>query len=204
MPRVLTNILDEINLTIQANLAYADEVRFWKEAYLQDKDGVTAPLVNNGSEQGYRVSWDDRFALQIYHRVIDSDVSTDNNSGYGKYPYVNRTWIMQLTCIGNTKRLTDRSYEGNTDVASEVFLSMPASKLTGGEWITLGDLNTDKLRVMQTEFDGAPFKSLSLQLIAFTLEYEILQKYRCNEQIENIPPFLCHDVLAITSNGSLL
>jgi hypothetical protein len=204
MPRVLDNILQEINLTIAANLSYSAQVQFWKEAYLQDKDGITAPLVNNGQEQGYRVSWDDRYALQIYHRVIDSDVSSDPATGYGKYPYINRTWVMQLVCIGNTKRLTNRAYEGNTDVASEVFLAMPATKLSGGEWITLGDINTDKLNVMQTEFDGAPFKSLSLQLIAFTLEYEILQKYRCNEQVTNTPPFLCEDVLAITSNGSII
>lgn len=203
MPRILDNILSEINLTIQSNLAYGDQVQFWREAYLQDKDGTTAPLVNSGGENGYRVSWDDKYPLQIYHRVIDSTVESDPNSGYGKYPYINRTWVVRLVGIGNTKRLASRGHEGNTDIASEVFLTLPA-KLSGGEWVTVGDINTNKLEVMGDEFDGAPFKNLSLQLICFSIEYEILQKYRCVDQVESVDPFLCQDVIAITANGSIL
>ena len=201
--RVLDNILEEINLNIKNSLDFGDEVIFWREAYLQAKDGKMAPLVNQGKENGHRISLDDRYPLQIYHRLIDSKTETDYSKGRGRYPYSLRKYTIRLVGIGDTKRLSLRYYEGNDDIKNLVYYSLP-TRLSYDEKIASQNENTDKLFVLSEEFEGANFNKLSLQLIAFYIEYEIVQRVQCGETAINVPPVLCDSVEVISANGTIL
>ena len=201
--KVLDNLLEEINLNLQNSLSYGSDIQFWEQAYLQEKDGKTSPLVNQGSENGHRISLDDRYPLQIYHRLIDSETIEDPTLGKGAFPYRKRVYSMRLVGIGNTKRLTSRSYEGNDDVKNEVYFAMPKN-LVNKERVQAGNENTNKLDVLSEEFDGVSFPKLSLELIAFYIEYQISHGVQCTTTATNVPPVLCSDVDLITANAIII
>jgi hypothetical protein len=174
--------LTEINSAIQANLAYGDSVQFFRQAYLFDKDGKTRPLLNTGAEAGQYISYDHGYPLQIYHRIVSNDTDVDTAAGKGRYAYITRTYNMILVGMGNTKKLTDRAYEGTDDVANEVFAAMPMP--LADAWIFPGTINPNKHEVIEQEFAGDAgaatyINKLSLELVAFTIEYQIQQKVRC-------------------------
>ncbi len=175
---VLNELLEDINARVATNLKLP-KTKYYGEAFLQVKDEKTFPLVNQGSGNGYQISLDDNYALQSYHRVINNETETDYTKGKGKYPYTMRVYTIRNIWLGTLKRLPTKPYETTDDVKNAVYTAFPTI-LTNKEIIKTTTENTNKLEVLNEEFDGVEFKSLSLDTIAFYIEYEIRQKIKCN------------------------
>jgi len=174
--RTLDQILQDINDRIADSLAYSD-VQYWNQAYLQPQDEKTFPIVNNGNKNGYKISVTD-YALQCYHRVVESKTETDYTKGYGKYPYQYRVYTIRNIWLGTIGKIPATTYESTDDVKSDVYASFPVI-LTDKEIVKTTNENIDKLAILNEEFDGNTFSNLSLEMIAFYIEYEVRQKIRC-------------------------
>lgn len=176
--RVLNELLDNINSDIGGSLAYP-KVKYWNQADLQVKNDKTFPLVNNGNSRGFQISPDSTEALQCYHRVINSETDTDFTKGKGRHPYKMRTYTIRNVWIGTLKRLPSKVYESNDDVKNDVYKAFPTI-LNQKEIIRTVGESVDKNEIMNTEFAGNDMKNLALELILFSIDYEIKQNIRCN------------------------
>jgi len=175
---VLNELLEDINARVATNLKLP-KTKYFAEAFLQVKDEKTFPLVNKGSGSGYQISLNDNYALQSYHRVISNVTETDPTKGKGKYPYTIRVYTIRNVWLGTLKRLPSKPYENTDDIKNAVYNAFPTI-LTNKEIIQTTTESTNKLEVLNEEFDGNEFKQLSLDTIAFYIEYEIRQKIKCN------------------------
>ena len=173
----LNSLLDDINSRIAQNLAYP-KVVYNRQAYLQTKDGKTFPIVNLGKGNGTQISIDD-YALQCYHRVIDSVTETDYEKGKGKYPYRVRVYTVRNVWLGNVHKLPAKVYESTDDVKNDVYNAFPTI-LTNKEIVKTVNENINKLEIVGEEFDGFDLGHLSLDYVVFFIEYEIRQKIKCN------------------------
>jgi len=174
--RTLDSILTEINATLKEGLSITG-VGLWNEAMLTEKDGFTFPVVNIGGGKGYKISWQDTYPLQIYHRII-SDITTEEDSvaSKGRRPYMIRTFPMRMVCFGSIARLPSERRETNTDVYNTVCNLFP-SFLSGGEVIITNSENVNKLDVYGEEFAGINMNHLVLDGIAFYIGYDIRQRF---------------------------
>lgn len=174
--RTLDQILTDINARIAANLSYSNVV-YWNEAILQPKDDKTFPIVNSGDKTGLQISPID-FSLQTYHRIIDSETQTDPSRGFGKYPYRKRIYTIRNVWIGDLSSISSQTYEFNDDVKSDVYAAFPVS-LDSKEFVQTTNEVTDKFQVLSEEFEGFDLNNLSLELIAFYIDYQVHQRIRC-------------------------
>ena len=69
--RSLNTILTEINTFIKT-VDFGSKITTWTKAYLQEQDGKTFPLLNEGSGQGRKIQWNDTYPLQTYHRILSN------------------------------------------------------------------------------------------------------------------------------------
>lgn len=173
----LNTLLEDINSRIAKNLAYP-KVRYFEQAYLQTKNDQTFPLVNQGKGKGFQISLND-YALQSYHRVINSETETDYEKGKGKFPYKMRIYTIRNIWLGNILKLPAKVYENTDDVKNDVYNAFPTI-LTNKEIIKTTNENINKKEILDEEFDGSTFDYLSLELVVFYIEYEIRQKIKCN------------------------
>lgn len=173
----LNELLEDINSRIGASLAYP-KVKFWEQAFLQEKNEQTFPMINKGNGQGFQISIED-CALQSYHRVISSETETNYEGGKGRFPYRIRKYEIRNVWLGNIQRLPAKTYESTDDVKNDVYNAFPTI-LTSKEIIKTNTESVDKLAILGEEFEGVEFKHLSLDLVVFYIEYEIRQKIKCN------------------------
>lgn len=176
--RTLDELLDNINSDIAGSLTYP-KVKYWNQADLQEKDDKTFPIVNNGNSRGFAISPNSTEALQCYHRVISSETETDYEKGKGRHPYKMRIYTIRNVWIGTLKRLPSKVYESNDDVKNDVYKAFPTI-LNKKEIIKTVGESVDKNEIMSTEFAGNDMKHLTLELILFSIDYEIRQNIRCN------------------------
>jgi hypothetical protein len=176
--RRLNEILDNINSEIIKSLAYPNP-KMYNQADLQIKDGKTFPIVNNGNSNGFAISLDNNIALQSYHRVLGSETETDYTKGKGKYPYKIRTYTMKMVWIGTLKRLPSKAYESTDDVKNDVYAAFPVT-LKDKELVKTNSESINKIEILNEEFADNITKQLSLDLVVFSIDYEVKQNIRCN------------------------
>ena len=202
--RLLNNILSEINAALEANLNGLDEygnigslTQFWTEAYLHVQDAKTYPVVNSGDGDGQMVSFDDSYAMQIYHRVIDVENGSNPDSGYGRNVRRTKVYKMRLVGVGTINKFPERTWETNTDIMSLVSSALPVD-LTY-ELSELNDEQPNKMDVIASEFAGHDYEKLKFNLIAFWIEYSITQRADCGD-VTNEPFISLSDVVATVGN----
>ena len=176
--RTLNELLDNINSDIAESLTYP-QVKYWNQADLQVKDEKTFPMVNNGNSRGFAISPDSTEALQCYHRVLSSETETDYTKGKGRFPYKMRTYTIRNVWIGTLRRLPAKVYESNDDVKNDVYKVFP-TVLNEKEIIRTVSESVDKTEIFNSEFAGNEMKHLSLEMILFSIDYEIRQNIKCN------------------------
>ena len=176
--RTLNELLDNINSDIAESLTYP-KVKYWNQADLQIKDDKTFPIVNNGLSRGFAISPNSTEALQCYHRIINSETETDYEKGKGRHPYKIKIYTIRNVWIGTLKRLPAKVYESNDDIKNDVYKAFPTI-LNQKEIIKTVAESVDKNEIMSTEFAGNDMKHLTLELILFSIDYEIRQNIRCN------------------------
>ena len=212
--RLLDNILEEINASLKTNLNGLDEygnlgnlIQFWREAWNEEFDdinaeGLTFPTVNQGSGSGTRITPDDNYALQVYHRVLDSENVEDTSKGVGKNIHRFRHYSMRMVVIGNINLLPVRTFETNTDLMSLVYQAMPRFMNDPyKESIIMGNEQPNKITMYSEEYAGHNFKHLMLNLLGFYVDYVIQQRSDCGT-ITNDPIITLNDVAAIVGNAN--
>lgn len=177
MNRPLNDIIEELNFRINRELIGYKKKKFYKQAYLQEQNDNTFPLVNEGSRQGKQISWNDNFNLQIYWRLLDSELETDENNGKGGRPYRYNVMTVRMVGLGLQEK-RNKKYEVNQDVMMDVLKGIPSVTFEK-EWVNINDQNIDKLSVLNEEFSGNDFQRLSLENIAFYIDLNIRQKIIC-------------------------
>jgi len=209
MPRVLDNILEELNLSIKQNLDALTDFDnlgsnsvFYNETRLTTKDEQTLPIIVEGDYKGSKISIDDRYPLVIYHRGISIDNANDPNLGYGPRSYRERIYRMRMYCFGTLKLLNNPQWDYNVDIQQIVYRTIPHA-LSQRERILPGEESSNALEIMAEEFAGSPTKNLIVRHTAFWIEYDIRQRSDCGD-ISNDPITTFDDIVGLTGNGSVL
>jgi hypothetical protein len=195
--RLVNNILTEINGAIAQNLP-GISFKFWGEAALHEQDEKTFPVVSGGDGDGTIISFDDVYAMQIYHRVLDIENRESPDSGYGSSVRRFRDINMRLVGIGLRSKFTERTWETNTDILSMIYQALPID-LTY-EILIPGDEQPNKMTVMDSEFAGHEYGHLKLDLIAFWIEYAVQQRADCGD-ISNDPLITLNNITALVGGS---
>jgi hypothetical protein len=140
--------------------------------YLQEKDGKTFPLQNLGGGQGKRVQWDDTDPLRSYHRILSTSNDVDPSAGFGGNPRRFTNYEMRYVGIGTRALLTTNTYEDNQEICESIKQLIP-TYLAPGSTVMVSSSEVIKLNVYESEFSGLDMKKLSLEGIAFYINYEL-------------------------------
>lgn len=208
MPRILDNILEELNLSIKQNLDALTDFSnlgsnsvFYRETRLFTRDEQTMPITLVGNYLGAKVSIDDRYPLTIYHRAEDVDNENNANLGYGAKSYRERLYNMRLYCFGTLKYLNNPTWDYNVDIQQIVYRTLPHS-LSRKERILPGEENSNALTIIESEFNQMA-TSLITRHTAFWIEYQIRQRSDCGD-ITNDPVVNFSDIVGLTGNTTVI
>lgn len=209
MPRVLDNILEELNLSIKQNLdAITDFTNlgtnsvFYNETRSTTKDDQRFPVILERDYKGQKISIDDRYYLTIYHRVVSDENETDANRGYGSKSYRERIYKMRMYCFGTLRYLNNPAWDYNVDIKQILFRTIPFA-LSQNERILPTSGSSDVLAVMNDEFEGAITKNLIVRHTACYIDYDIRQRSDCGS-ITNDPIAVFSDIEGLTGNSTVI
>lgn len=204
--RLLENILEELNLTIRQNLdtltdhiTLGTKTQFYRNTKLTTKDGVTFPIVLTGSGKATKISIDNDYPLQIYHRLVKPETEEDPARGYGTKSYRFKIYQMRLFCFGTLKKLNNPNHEYGPDILQIVYNTLPVV-LGQGERVQPDQENTDGQEILNSEFNGALTKHLATIHVCFTIDYTIRQRVDCGTPT-NDPIVTLNDVDFISANS---
>ena len=178
MSRTIDEILTDINSTVSGALKYPKAI-FYNQVSLQEKNDKTFPMINKGNGRGAAISLNSKYALQSYHRVLESETETDWTRGKGKYPYKMRTYVIRNVWLGSLARLQTKGYESTDDIKNAVYDAYPTI-LDQKELIRTTTENINKQEILDIEFAGQDTKNLALNLAVFYIDYEVKQNIKCN------------------------
>jgi hypothetical protein len=169
--RALNSILTDINTQIKT-VAFGGKITTRGLCYQQIKDGKTFPLENYGNKNGLKISWDDKYPLQTYHRILDLTNESDLDGGFGAKAFGQRVYSMRLVGIGSKAKLSVAGYEDNQEICKTISDAIPAF-INSNEYTEVGDHEVIKQNVYDEEFSGIEIKKLSLEGIAFWIDYTL-------------------------------
>ena len=170
--RTIKAMLDEINLNIKT-LSFGSLITTYGLCYQQLKDGKVIPILNTGNGDGKVIHWNDTEPMRIYHRILKPiETETKLDKGMGENPSRMRTYPMRLVALAKRSALTSAGYEDNHEFAKKIADSIPTT-LTNKEVVIASKIQTDKLTVYDEEFSDVTLKHLSLDGLAFWIDYEI-------------------------------
>ena len=171
--RSLNLILDDINTQIKT-VSFGGKVTTRGLCYLQEKDEKIFPLENTGNKNGNKISWDDKYPLQTYHRIISPiEKDIDLTKGFGANAQRQRLYSMRLVGIGSKDKITSTAFEDNQEVANAISDVLP-SFITTNEYLEIGESEVIKQEVYDSEFAGVTHqKKYSLEGIAFWIDYTL-------------------------------
>ena len=170
--RSLNAILTDINTQIKT-VSFGGKITTRGLCYLQEKDGKTFPLENVDTKSGLKISWDDKYPLQTYHRILDVEKDTDVSLGFGSKPHRQRIYSMRLVGIGSKTKLSTAPYDDNQEFAKTISDVLP-NFINANEYLETGDNEVIKQVVYDTEFAGVDHqKKYSMEGIAFWIDYTL-------------------------------
>lgn len=168
----LNSLITSINTDIKT-VSFGDSITTRGLCYLQEKDGKTFPLENTGLRNGNKISWDDKYPLQTYHRILSTERENDASRGFGKYSFRQRIYEMRLVGIGSRARLTTNNYEDNQEFANAVADVLPEF-ISSQDSLEVGEIQVIKQEVYDEEFAGIDHQKVySLEGIAFWIDYTL-------------------------------
>ena len=169
--RALNLILDDINTTIKT-VSFGSKITTRGLCYLQVKDERTFPIENINTRNALKISWDDKYPLQTYHRIIEVNKETDPAQGFGKNASRTRVYSMRLVGVGSKTALSVAGYEDNQEIAKAVADAIP-SFISSTEYTEVASMEVIKQEVYDSEWAGVEIKKLSLEGVAFWVDYEL-------------------------------
>lgn len=178
MPLGLNELLVEIN-SVLGTLPYSSITEFYELAYLQDKDDKTFPLVRTNQTNGIQISPNDK-KFRFYHRLISQEEESNTTQSKGNDTIYYTIYNLRLVGIGLRRFLSSANFEDNADLALAVkkkLIQNPVFSDTSK--LTPLSSNTDKISIFNEEWNGYELGHLSLELTAFTIDYQIKQRFIC-------------------------
>ena len=170
--RALNAILTDINTQIKT-VSFGSKITTRGLCYLQEKDDKTFPLENTNTKNGNKISWDDKYPLQTYHRILTVEKETDITQGFGKNSSKMRVYSMRLVGIGSKTALSVSPYEDNQEIAKAVGDILP-DFITTKEYLEVVEFEVIKQNVYESEWAGSiNIKKLSLEGTAFWIDYTL-------------------------------
>lgn len=169
--RALNAILTDINTQIKT-VSFGGKITTRGLCYLQVKDDKTFPLENTDTRNGLKISWDDKYPLQTYHRILDVENESDLSQGFGGNAFRQRVYSMRLVGIGSKTALSTAPYEDNQEIAKAVADVLP-SFVNANEYIEIEGHEVIKQNVYDEEFAGVEMKKLSMEGVAFWIDYTL-------------------------------
>ena len=170
--RALNTILTDINTQIKT-VSFGAKVTTRGLCYLQEKDGKTFPLENPDTRNGLKISWDDKYPLQTYHRILSVEKESDASQGFGNRSSTTTIYSMRLVGIGSKTSLSVAAYEDNQEIAKAVESVLPQC-ITTNEYLEVSALEVIKQNVYDSEWaGGVNIKKLSLEGVAFWIDYTL-------------------------------
>jgi len=167
--RALNAILTDINTQIKT-VSFGGKITTRGLCYLQEKDSKTFPIENVNVKSGNKISWDDKYPLQTYHRILSVEKETDPSQGFGKNLSQMRVYTMRLVGVGSKTKLSVANYEDNQEIAKEVGDALP-DFITTKEYLNIESYEVVKQNVYDSEWAGVEIKKLSLEGVAFWIDY---------------------------------
>lgn len=169
--RALNAILDDINTTIKT-VSFGSKITTRGLCYLQVKDEKTFPIENKDTSNALKISWEDKYPLQIYHRILEVNKETDPAQGFGKNASRTRVYSMRLVGVGSKTALSAAGYEDNQEIAKAIADAIPAF-ISSKEYAEVTGMEVIKQEVYDSEWAGVEIKKLSLEGVAFWVDYEL-------------------------------
>lgn len=182
MAQSLNECLAEINTLLSA-LPYSGNTTFHKLAYLQtkaDRDGNERvfPIVRRGQSEAYQISPQDIKSMIFYHRIIEqTDEPTDQGKGTDMIMFT--TYTMRLVGVGHRRKLSVLNDEDNADLATAVKLLLNGKTLSDRSKVWPVSTNSNKIAIFNEEWAGYDFNRESLEITAFSIDYNIKQRIVC-------------------------
>jgi hypothetical protein len=186
--RNLAEIITDINVILEDNLASTENYLFKGLATLQPLDGKTFPMIRISDKEAEKISPLDSKGLIFYHRVISELNEPVPGKGASNYQMV--TYSMRLIGVGYRPNIVSATTWNNEDRAREALKVLGNNvRLSGGELaMARGQTVTDKLTVLNTEYAGNDtFKHKVLELFAFSIDYTIRARVICDTTVP-VPP----------------
>lgn len=182
MAQSLNECLAEINGLLTA-LPYSGNTTFYKLAYLQtknDREGNDRvfPIVRRGQSEAYQISPQDIKSMIFYHRVIDQ-TDEPTTQGKGTDIVIFTTYTIRLIGVGHRRKLSVLNDEDNPDLANTVRLLLNGKTLSDKSKVWPIAVNSDKLSIFNEEWAGYDFSRDSLEITAFSIDYNLKQRIVC-------------------------
>ena len=169
--RALNAILTDINTQIKT-VSFGGKITTRGLCYLQEKDDKTFPLENTDTRNGNKISWDDKYPLQTYHRILSVEKESDPTQGFGNNAFRTRVYEMRLVGVGSKTSLSNAPYEDNQEIAKTVGDALP-DFINTNEYLQVGAFEVIKQNVYDSEWAGVEMKNLSLEGVAFWIDYTL-------------------------------
>ena len=171
--RNLNEILTEINGDIQAGLSYGANSEFHALGQIFPRGEKSRPIKNINHTEGSVISLQDVKNFVLYHRIDSDDILSDASLGKGNKPYRQRQYSMVMIGFGEAKNMSlEENREHSNEVAMDVIKLVP-TVTDSNEIIEFGSINTDKVDILNTEFEGYDLNRSLIDYVIFTVEYTI-------------------------------
>lgn len=184
MRRSLNDIIEEINDAI--GFYFDEQEVFYNLSVLQtDSYGNTFPMTRKTDDEGIQISPLDTKGINFYHRLLGPVEVEPLQGSKGNKSYSLVTYPLRLVGVGYRKNIITGTYWNNQEVADQVMVDLGSSAFLSGKEILQvnGRVITDKLEVLTTEFAGQQeFINRTLDLIAFSIDYQVKQRQVCFKQ----------------------
>lgn len=179
----IERIVELIDALIGANFSVQTQ-KYWGIAHLEQRDGLTIPVSYKGAGDLENISFDDKYALATYHRIISEDEARDSNLGFGSNLQVSQTYNIRLVVFCNMRNFSDNgadlTYSLKDDIASLIPSKLTSAQLTTLQaqscLINISGKDLDKRRVFNEEMDGSEFK-IEPSHVLFVINYTIRLTY---------------------------
>lgn len=221
MANKIKYITDQVDSYI-STLFYFKDIKFWGLSRLEKHQGKTIPVAYEGNSNYKIVGWNDKYGLNIYHRVLSISESKDNNLGFGKNGLLSSTISVKMVVTGNGKKLNNNEVDVNYKISDEIVALIPnrfsKATLTALDIYSLGistngrDLN--KQTVYSTEFPDNEESKIKPSDIVFSIDYQVsiksfdsCQTIACDiDSISNDvvcePSSVCADATVVNSDAT--
>lgn len=179
----LDTIVNKINLGLKAGNFKSNRFqrgKFYGIAELLKLEAGKIPCEVTNKGEGNRVSIDDNYPFQLYHRIISIEAE-ESESSFGDNLDVTETANMRMVIVFNREIIQLKKEDIVSGVFSSLIVGISKADLTSLNIydcdISYGQFDLDSESVYSDEYDLGDFE-LTPQTVMIALPYQIQTMYR--------------------------